>query len=147
MAVRSMETVEMAPGALPPLGRVPEQRLLSPEIWLRQRRSYRTVLEISPTPLGFSVSRLYIGEGASPGGSQGLLTPGGHGQGLGHAPYMWGRPLAPLRVSFNLREASEKNKTSRTGFVQFREYFLCSFSETQNSRKTGNWHCGILSIG
>jgi hypothetical protein len=38
-----------------------------------------------PTPLGFSVPRLYIGEGASSGGCQGLLTHRGHGQGLGHA--------------------------------------------------------------
>jgi hypothetical protein len=39
MAVRSMETaetaMEMAPGALPRPGRVPEQRLLSPEIHRR----------------------------------------------------------------------------------------------------------------
>jgi hypothetical protein len=53
----------------------------------------------------------------------------------------------PLRLSFGLREASGKNKTSGTCFVQFREYFLCSFSETQKQQKTGNWHCGILSIG
>jgi hypothetical protein len=45
-------------------------------------------LEISPTPLGFSVPRLLIGEGASSGGSQGLLTPGWRGQGLGHATYV-----------------------------------------------------------
>jgi hypothetical protein len=32
-------------------------------------------------------------------------------------------------------------------FVQFREYFLCNFSKTQKHQKTGNWHCGILSIG
>jgi hypothetical protein len=84
-----------------------------------------------PTPLGFSVPRLYIGEGASSGGSQGLLTPGWCGQGLGHATYVWARPLAPHQLSFGLREASGKNKTSGTCFVQFREYFLCSFSETQ----------------
>jgi hypothetical protein len=41
----------MAPGALPRPGRVPEQRLLSPKIWLRRRRRCGTVLEISPTPL------------------------------------------------------------------------------------------------
>jgi hypothetical protein len=67
---------------------VPEQRLLSPEICRRWRQSYGTVLEISPTPLGFSVLRLLIGEGASLGGSQVLLTPGWHGQGLGHATYV-----------------------------------------------------------
>jgi hypothetical protein len=44
---------------------------------------------------------------------------------------MCGRPLAPLRLSFGLRYSSGKNKTSGTCFVQFREYFLCSFSETQ----------------
>jgi hypothetical protein len=37
MAVKSMEmAVEMAPGATPRPGRVPEQRLLSPEIGLRR---------------------------------------------------------------------------------------------------------------
>jgi hypothetical protein len=75
----------MAPGALPRPGRVPEQRLLSPEIHRRWRRSYGTVLEISPTPLGFSVPRLLIGEGASSGVAPGLLTPRRSGQGLGRA--------------------------------------------------------------
>jgi hypothetical protein len=31
-------------------------------------------------------------------------------------------------------------------FVQFREYFLCNFSETQKQQKIGNWHCGISLI-
>jgi hypothetical protein len=57
MAVRSMEMVEtvmeMAPGALPHLGKVPKQRLLSPEICLRQRRSCGTVLGKIPIDLGF----------------------------------------------------------------------------------------------
>jgi hypothetical protein len=33
-AVEAMESMEMAPGALPRPGRVPEQRLLSPKIGL-----------------------------------------------------------------------------------------------------------------
>jgi hypothetical protein len=33
------------------------------------------------------------------------------------------------------------------GFVEFQEYFLCNFSETQKQQKTGNWHCGDLLIG
>jgi hypothetical protein len=41
-----------------------------------------------PTPLGFSVPRLLIGKGASSGGSQGLLTLGWCGQGLGRATYV-----------------------------------------------------------
>jgi hypothetical protein len=40
----------------------------------------------TPIPLGFSVGRLLIGEGASSGGNQGGLTIGGRGQGLGRAP-------------------------------------------------------------
>jgi hypothetical protein len=144
MAVRS---IEMAPGALPRLVRVLEQRLLSPEICLWRRQSYGTVLEFSPTPLGFSVPRLYIGEGALSGGCQGGLTHRGRGQGLGRAALVSRQPLAPLRLSFGPRPSSGKNKTSETCFVQFREYFLCSFSETQKQQKIGNWHCGILSIG
>jgi hypothetical protein len=78
----------MAPGALPRPGRVPEQRLLSPKIWLRRQRRCGTILEILSTPLGISVPRLLIGEGASSGGSQGLLTPGWCGQGLGRTTYV-----------------------------------------------------------
>jgi hypothetical protein len=137
----------MALGALPHPDRVPEQRLLSPEIRRRRRRSCGTVLEISPIPLGFSVGRLLIGEGASSGGDQGGLTIGGHSQGLGRTPSWCGQPLAPLWLSFGLRSSSGKNRSSGTCFFQFREYFLCSFSETQKQQKTGNWHCGVLSIG
>jgi hypothetical protein len=78
MAVRSMETAEMAmetdgdgSGALPRPGRVSEQRLLSPKIC--QRRSYGTLSGKLPTLLGFSVPRLYIGEGASSTGKIGVL--------------------------------------------------------------------------
>jgi hypothetical protein len=77
----------MAPGALPHPDRVPEQRLLSPEIHHRRRRSCGTLSRNLPILLGFSVPRLLIGEGASSGVDQGGLTIGGHGQGLGHAPW------------------------------------------------------------
>jgi hypothetical protein len=69
----------MAPGALPHPGRVPKQRLMSPEICLRWRRRFGTVLGKTPTVLGFSVGRLLIGEGASSEVVQGLLTTGGRG--------------------------------------------------------------------
>jgi hypothetical protein len=137
----------MAPRALPYPGRVPEQRLLSLKIHRRWRRSCGTVLGKTPIPLGFSILRLLIGEGASSGGDQGLLTTGGRGQGLGHAPSLCGQPLPPLQLLFGLRYSSGKNKTSGTCFIQFREYFLCSFSETQKQQKTRIWHCGIVSIG
>jgi hypothetical protein len=67
--------------------------------------------------------------------------------GAGLHPLLCGQPLAPLQLSFGLRSSSGKNRSSRTCFVQLREYFLCSFSETQKYQKIGNWHCGILSIG
>jgi hypothetical protein len=109
----------MAPRALPHPGRVPEQRLLSPEIWLRWRWHCGTVLEISLTPLGFSGLRLYIGEGASSGGYQGLLTHRGRGQGLGHAALVCGALLAPLRLLFGSLDASVKFWATGFGFVQF----------------------------
>jgi hypothetical protein len=97
----------MAPGALPCTSRVPEQRLLSPKIRRRWRRSCGTLLEISPIVLGFSVPRLLISEGASSGVDQGLLTIGGRGQGLGRAPHgeatLW-PPPALLRSSSFVRE-------------------------------------------
>jgi hypothetical protein len=58
-----------------------------------------------------------------------------------------GALMAPLRLLFGSLEASGQNKTSGTCFIQFREYFLCSFSETQKQQKSGNWHCGILLVG
>jgi hypothetical protein len=137
----------MAPGALPRPGRVPEQRLMSPEICLRRRRRCGTVLEISPIVLGFFIPRLFIGEGASSGGNQGGHTIGGCGQGLGRAPLLCGQPLAPLQLAFNLRSSSRKNRSSGTCFVQFQEYFLYSISETQKQQKIGNSHCGILLVG
>jgi hypothetical protein len=84
-----------------------------------------------PTLLVFSIPRLLIGEGASSGGSQGLLTPRRHGPRAGRVSLVWGRPMAPLLRLFGSLEDSGKNKTSGTCFVQFQEYFLCSFSETQ----------------
>jgi hypothetical protein len=62
----------MAPGALPHPGRVLEQRLLSPEICLRQRQRCGTVLGKTLIVLGFSIPRLLIGEGASSGVDQGV---------------------------------------------------------------------------
>jgi hypothetical protein len=154
MAVRLMETTETAmetdgdgSGALPRPDRVPEQRLLSLEIRWQRRRSCGTLLEILSIPLGFSVLRLLIGEGASSGGDQGGQTIGGRGQGLGRAPLLCGQPLAPLRLPFGPRPSSRKNRSSGTCFIQFREYFLCNISETQKQQKIGNWHCGILLVG
>jgi hypothetical protein len=132
-----METDEDGSGALPRPGRVPEQRLLSPKIRRRWRRSCGTLSGNLPIVLGFTVERLLIGEGASSEVDQGGLTMGGRGQGLGHTPLWCGQPLASLRLSFGPRPPSGKNRSFQTCFVQFQEYFLCSFSKTQKEQKTG----------
>ena len=98
--------MEMAPGALPRPGRVPEQRLLSPKIRRRRRRSCGTVSGKLPNPLGFSVLRLLIGEGAMSGGGPGALTHGWRGQGPGRATSVCGAPVAHLLLLFGPLEAS-----------------------------------------
>jgi hypothetical protein len=85
-AEEATTSMEMAPGALPRPGKVPEQRLLSPEICLRRWRRCGTVLGKTPIVLGFSVPRLLIGEKAASEVGHGGLTTGGRSQGLGRAP-------------------------------------------------------------
>jgi hypothetical protein len=145
--VEATASMEIAPRALPHPGRVPEQRLLSPKIHRWWQRSCRTSSGKLPIPLGFSVGGLYIGEEAASEGCQGALTIGWHAPGVTHSALGCGRPLAPLRLSFSLRPSSGKNRSFGFSFIQFREYFLCSFSKTQKQQKTRNWHCGISSIG
>jgi hypothetical protein len=143
MAVRSMETVETAmetdgdgSGALPRPARVPEQRLLSPKIH-RQRRSCRTLLEILPIILGFSIGRLLIGEGASSGVDQGLLTTGGHGQGLGRAPSGCGQPLALSGSPSVLFLRPGKIGVSVVVSSNFKNISCVAFLKHKNSRKQG----------
>jgi hypothetical protein len=142
-----MASMEMAPGALPCPSRVPEQRLLSPEIALWRRRRCGTFTGKTPIDLGFelreALNRRRGGVRGPPGKPhQPLAQLGG-----GCATPWCGGPLAPLRLSFGLRPSSGKNRSFSFCFVQFWEYFLCSFSETQKQQKTGNWHYGISSIG
>jgi hypothetical protein len=142
----SMESMEMAPGALPHTGKVLEQRLLSPEIGLRRRQCCGTLLGETPIDLGFSHQRLLIGGRAMSEVDQG----GPHHtvarfRAVRH-PMVWPRPGPPPAL---LWPSSRVGKNRRFGlrFVQFREYFLCNFSETQKQQKIGNWHCGISLIG
>jgi hypothetical protein len=69
------------------------------------------------------------------------------GQGQAALPCGVAALWPPLRLLFGLLEASLNIWMFGFCFVQFREYFLCNFSETQKQQKTGNWHCGILLIG
>jgi hypothetical protein len=83
MAVESMEmeveSMEMAPGAHP--GRVPGQRLLSPELRLQRRWRCGTLSGKTLIDLGFSRRRLYIGGGAMSEGTRGAHTRWWCGQG------------------------------------------------------------------
>jgi hypothetical protein len=81
--------------------------------------------------LGFSRRGVFIGEGASSGVDRGGLTHRGRGLPLGRAALLCGPLMAPLRLLFSSLEASVKFWATGFGFVQFREYFLCNFSETQ----------------
>jgi hypothetical protein len=61
-------------------------------------------------------------------------------------PRVWrapGPPPSHLRTLLRFR----KNRRFGFCFVQFREYLLCSFSETQKQHKTGNWHYGVSLVG
>jgi hypothetical protein len=70
--------------------------------------------------------------------------------GPGHPHHRWAWPgagprplvvrLAPSPSPCHLRSLRSFGKNRRFGFcfVQFGEYFLCNFSETQKQQKTGN---------
>jgi hypothetical protein len=81
--------------------------------------------------LGFSRRGVFIGEGAASEVALVGLTIGGRGPAPVRAPWWCGPPMAPLRLSFSVLEAPVNIWTSGFCFVQFREYFLCNFSETQ----------------
>jgi hypothetical protein len=84
----------------------------------------------------FPSGGLYRRRGIS-GVDRGGLTNRGRGPAPGRAALVCGPLVAPLRLLFGSLEASVKFWATGFCFVQFREYFLCNFSETQNSRKQG----------
>jgi hypothetical protein len=136
-AVEAMESMEMATGALPRPGRVPEQRLLSPEIGLRRRRHCRTLSWKTPTDLGFSLRRLYIGEGAMSKDGQGPHTIGWCALGVTRTTTWCGCPRPPSNSS--LDSVSCRGKTGTSGFVSsnFENISCVTFLKHKNSRKQG----------
>jgi hypothetical protein len=88
-----------------------------------------------PIVLGFSIGRLYIGEGASSEVDQGHHTIGPCGPRIGRAALGCGQPLAPLRLIFGLRDAS--GKIGGSAFVSSNsENISCvAFLKHKNSRK------------
>jgi hypothetical protein len=135
--VEAMESMEMAPGALPCPGRVPELRLLSPEISLQQRRHCGTLLGEMPNDLGFSRQRPFIGGRAMSEGSQGPHTWWWHGQGAPAPPY--GVPASWPPSGSPSKFVSCREKIGGSGFVLSNsENISCvTFLKHKNSRKQG----------
>jgi hypothetical protein len=133
--------------AIPLSGRVPGRASGPSRSWVNDGGGSRCVSGKVIGYLGFSRRGVFIGEGAASEVDQAGHTHRGRGQGLGCAALLCGHLVAPLRLLFGSLEASVNFWMFGFCFVQFREYFMCNFSETQKQQKIGNWHCGILLIG
>jgi hypothetical protein len=86
--------------------------------------------------LGFSRRGEYIGGRAMSGGDQWPTPPGGAARGWPAPPYGVAALWPPPSLLWTL-SCVGKNRNFGFCFVQFREYFLCNFSETQKQQKTG----------
>jgi hypothetical protein len=143
---KAVESMEMTLGAIPHPGRVPEQRLLSPEIGLRWRWRCATFHGRRLDYIGFSRRRDFIGRRAMSEGGQEAHTTPWRGQRGGRHQVVWLPPGPPLSLLWTLSHV-EKNRNFGLHFIQFREYFLCNFSKTKKTAENRNWHYGILLIG
>jgi hypothetical protein len=135
--VEAMESMEMALGALPRPGRVPEQRLLSPKIGLQRRRRCRTFLGKTPIDLGFLFRKALYRQR---GGVRGRLGPTHHRVACprGHPRHqvVWWPPGPPPAL---LRTSSRVGKIGGSGFVSSNsENISCvTFLKHKNSKKQG----------
>jgi hypothetical protein len=116
-------------------GRVPEQRLLFPEIGLRWRQRCGNLLGEMPIDLGFLHRRPFIDGRAMSEGSQGPHTWWWRGQEGTRATLWCASLLAPLRLSFKLRLVS--GKIGGSGFVSSNSenIFYVTFLKHKNKRK------------
>jgi hypothetical protein len=139
MAVDSME---MALGAIPRPGRVPEQRLLSPELRLRWQRRCETFCGWRLDDLGFSPRREYIGGRAMSEGGPGAHTTRWRGQRGSTPPY--GVPASWPSSVFALDPVFVSGKIGGLTFVSSNsENISCvTFLKHKNSRKQelALWH-------
>jgi hypothetical protein len=130
----AVESMEMASGAIPHPGRVPEQGLMSPELRLRWWQCCRTFRGWTLIDLGFSRRRDFIGGRAMSEGGQGGHTTPWRGQ-RGCATRWCGCLLALLCLCFGLHLVSGKIGT--LGFVlsNFENISCVTFLKHKNSRK------------
>jgi hypothetical protein len=137
----AVESMEMAPGAIPHPDRVPEQRLMSPEIGLRWRWRCGTFDGRRLDDLGFLPQREYIGGRAMSEGGPGAHTTWWHNQGTRATPWC-GQPLALLRLCFGL--CLRVRKIESLAFVSSNSENISyvTFLKYKNSRKQelALWH-------
>jgi hypothetical protein len=130
----TVESMEMAPGAIPCPGRVPKQRLLSPEIGLRWWRRCGTFHGWRLDSLGYSRQRDFIdGRAMSEGGQEAHTTPW-RGQRGAHHQVVWLPPSPPPSL---LWTPSRVGKIGTSGFVlsNFENISCVTFLKHKNSRK------------
>jgi hypothetical protein len=135
-----VESIEMALGAIPRPGRVPEQRLLSPEIGLRWRRRYGTFHGWVPWWFRvFALGAIYRRKGkvgrCPRGPHHGQAWPGG-------ATTWCGCLSALLHLFFGLRVRDSKIGTLVFVSSNFENIFCTTFLKYKNSRKQelALWH-------
>jgi hypothetical protein len=134
--------MEMALGAIPHPGRVPKQRLLSPETCLRWRWRCGTFRGLRLIDLGFSRREKYIGGRAMSEGVRGAHTMWWGDQRWACAILWCGHLPAHLRLPFGLRLRDSKIGT--LGFVSSNSenIFCTTFLKYKNSIKQelALWH-------
>ena len=141
----AVESMEMAPGAIPRPGRVLKQRLLSPEIGIRWWRRCGTLSGKTSIPLGFSRHGEYIGGRAMSVDARGAHTIARRGQ--GGAPRGGVATSWPSSVS-GLDSVSCPGKIGTSAFVSSNsENISCVAFLKPKTAENMNWHCGILLIG
>jgi hypothetical protein len=111
--------MKKTPVVIPLSGRVPGRASGPSRSWVDDSGGSRCVSGKLIGYLGFSRRGVFIGEGAASEVGQGGLTHRGRGPGAGHAALWCGQPVAPLRLLFELLEASVNIRRFDFCFVQF----------------------------
>jgi hypothetical protein len=127
----------MPPVVIPLSSRVPGRASRPSRSRVDDGGGLQYVLRKIDRALGFSCRGEYIGGRAASGGGPGRLTPWWYGQGLARAALECGRPLAPLRLIFELCLVSRKIGGSAFVSSNSENISYVAFLKHKNSRKQG----------
>jgi hypothetical protein len=126
-----VESMEKAPGAIPRPGRVPEQRLLSPQNWSLMVAALRNFLWMEAGPFRvFASEAFYCRKSNVRGHPRGPHHTVAWLEG-GAPPYGVAASVPSSISSLDSVFVSGKNRRFGFCFVQFREYFMYNFYEIQ----------------